>query len=295
MESECRDTKVIIIANNKGGVGKTSSVAAIGDVLARNMHKKVLLIDADPQGNLSRRFGYGVSAKDIDTTLEVYLRSVSEAMEQNTEPLAAELFFNPATQKRPSSKVVKNYDSLNIVCSTPELESMYAHFQSHNEGNIIRRFLFDLKSSGTFDYILIDTSPSLSSSLGQYLLGSDYLMVPVPPSEDAVDGAQRVMNAFRFAERDKKDLAKYQKITFLGFFFCNIAERGRAAKSYRDRYGNAGDFFDTSIPKSAAVLNAENEGAPVTALFPQSPASWGYVKLTREMENRIAKLEGRDA
>lgn len=72
------NTKIIIMANNKGGVGKTSSVAAIGDVLARKLGRKVLLIDADPQGNLSRRFGYSVSAP-VDTTLEVFLQSEYDA------------------------------------------------------------------------------------------------------------------------------------------------------------------------------------------------------------------------
>ena len=52
------NTKTIIVCNNKGGVGKSTCVTAIGDVFARNCHKRVLLIDADSQGNLSKRFGY---------------------------------------------------------------------------------------------------------------------------------------------------------------------------------------------------------------------------------------------
>ena len=99
------NTKIILMANNKGGVGKTSSVAAIGDVLARKMGKKVLLIDADPQGNLSRRFGYGV-ATSVRTTLEVFLQSEYIAKQESiSSDFSPSLFFNEAILRKPRSKM----------------------------------------------------------------------------------------------------------------------------------------------------------------------------------------------
>ena len=159
---------------------------------------------------------------------------------------------------------------------------------------IIRRFFFGLKKDNLFDYVVIDTSPSLSFVLGQLLIGSDYLMVPLPPSEDAMDGAEGVMNAYNRAVDEKQDY-EYKKLDFLGFFFSNIAERGIADRIYRqnkqDYWEDENAFFETSIPKSTSVLNAENRGAPVTSVFPNSPASLCYTKLTKEIEERIKKLE----
>ena len=289
------NTKIIIMANNKGGVGKTSSVAAIGDVLARKLGRKVLLIDADPQGNLSRRFGYSVSAP-VDTTLEVFLQSEYDARKSGQpNSFSPSLFFNEATLKKPHSEVVSKYENLRIICSTPELQSVYEtfHNDTNRAGSIIRRFMFNLKSSGVFDYVIIDTSPSLSYVLGQFLIGSDYLMVPLPPSEDAMDGAERVLNAFNLAADDKRDY-EYKELRFLGFFFCNIAEKGIADRIYRQNRGEYWEedtFFEATVPKSTAVLNAENKGAPVTSVFPSSPASWGYQKLAREIEARIKEFE----
>ena len=288
-------TKIIIMANNKGGVGKTSSVAALGDVLARKMGKKVLLIDADPQGNLSRRFGYSV-ANPVDTTLEIFLQSEYEARKASRKnEFSPSLFFNEATLKKPVSKVDGKYENLRIICSTPELQSVYEtfHNDTNRAGSIIRRFMFGLKDAGEFDYVLVDTSPSLSYVLGQFLIGSDYLMVPLPPSEDAMDGAERVLNAYNIAADDKRDF-EYKELNFLGFFFCNIAEKGIADRMYHQNRGEFWDehtFFNTTVPKSATVLNAENRGAPVTSVYPSSPASRGYIKLAKEMESRIKEFE----
>ena len=294
------DTKVIVMANNKGGVGKTSSVAALGDVLARKFGRKVLLIDADPQGNLSRRFR-GKDAATIDTTFEVYLQSEYEARKQGQKnELQPSLFFNEAEQKRPSSKIVRMYDNLRVIYATPELQSVYEAFQydANRAGSIIRRFLFGLKSSGEFDYILIDASPALSYILGQFLVGCDYLMIPLFPSEDAIEGAERVLNAFNIAYDDKQDY-EYKELRFLGFFFCNIRNHTIAEQEYakrKDAFWDEENFFKSKIPQCAAVVNAGNNnkgagGAPVTAVYPNSPASYGYVDLAREMEKRIKEFE----
>ena len=94
--------------------------------------------------------------------------------------------------KRPSTKLDGEYKSLNIMCSTSTLQNIYQtfFFAPDYADSIIRKFLFGLKNSGFFDYVLIDTSVSLSHTLGQFMIGSDYLLVPLPPSDDAMDGAE---------------------------------------------------------------------------------------------------------
>lgn len=290
------DTNIIVMANNKGGCGKTNSVAALGDVFSRKMGKKVLLIDADPQGNLSRRFGYDIDS-DTNTTFEVFLQSEYEAKKQGEKnDLYASLFFNPATLLKPRAKIKENkYDNLYIIPAKPELQSVYETF--HNDpsyaGSIIRRFLFGLKAAGEFDYIIIDTSPSLSYVLGQFLIGSDYLMIPLPPTKDAVQGAERVLNAYNLAYDEKQDFSN-KELHFLGFFFLSIASNSvayREIKGEAEEFWTEDNFFQSKIAKTTAIENAGNQSAPVTAAYPNNPASHDYFLLAKEIEKRIQEIK----
>ena len=90
-------TKVIIVACVKGGVGKTTLVAAMGDVLARKMEQKVLLIDSDPQANLSRRFGYD-DRNPVNNSLDVYMLTEMEALNGKGERIEAQNFISPCAK-----------------------------------------------------------------------------------------------------------------------------------------------------------------------------------------------------
>ena len=289
-------TRIITFGNIKGGVGKTTSVAALGDVLARKLGRKVLLIDADPQGSLSRMFGYGVRKNPVKTTFDNFLASEYNAFSTNTEnPYKPTLFFNEAVWKRPRAKLDSKYENLRIMCSTPRLLNVYQTLYNDpaDANSIISRFLFWLKDTGVFDYVLIDTFPNLSSALSQFILGSDYLMIPLPPSTDAIDGADRILTLFNTLTKTKENYA-HKNLEFLGFFFCEIAAKGRADKTYRLNKGKSWaeeTFFESIVPKSAAVLNSSNEDTPVTAAYPNNPASLGYVNVAKEMELRIKKME----
>lgn len=292
------DTNIVMISNIKGGVGKTSSVAALGDVLARKMDKKVLLIDADPQGSLSHQFGYDPDEDAIENTFDAFLSSEYQARRDGKSyELKPSFYFNEAVLKKPRSKIDGKYKNLQIMCSSSKLQTVYNTFNSDSTdaASIIRRFLFWLKDSKLFDYVLIDTFPTMSSALWQFLLGSDYLMIPLPPEQEALIGAERLLTIFNTAIDSKKDFM-YKKLQFLGFFFCNIAQKGVADKTYRQNKGEYWDeetFFEAIVPKSTAVLNAQNRCAPVTAVYPHSSASLGYIKVAKEMEVRIQKLEAR--
>lgn len=292
-------TKIIVVANNKGGVGKTTTVAAIGDVFARTFGKKVLLIDGDPQSNLSRRFGYGVTS-NAPNTLAVYLKSAFDAECQDKDiEFKASLFYNEADYKRPYSPVVRKYDNLKIMCSSRELENVYSEFERKGDiaRDVMKEFLFGLKEDGEFDYIIIDTKPGLNSLLGHYLYASDYLLIPLPPEEDAMDGAEGVLNAFsHISRRKKKDFGDRpdRKLDLLGFFFCDIAQNSKVDSIYRQKKADFWDekmYFDTIIPTSSAVSNSSTKAAPVTAVYPSSTVSGHYRDLAREIESRIKKLE----
>lgn len=292
------ETKVILVASLKGGVGKSTCVAALGDVLARKKKKKILLIDADPQGSLSRRFGFD-PYEHIDTSFDVLLQNEFLIKQKGGgEHIPIEFFFNEAALKRPSSDVPSRYGNLNIMSTNKELENVYSSYQSDaaHANSIIRRLLVQIKEMGIFDYVLVDTQPSLSYMLSQYLLGCDYVIIPATPDEDAVLGAEAIIDAFNAAVIEKEEYRKYYDLTLLGIFFNRVNQRTISARNYsakKAEFWGEENTFKTMIPQSQSVTNAGNQGAPVTSAYPSSPASVAFTKLAREMIEKIERVEGR--
>lgn len=289
-------TKVILIASLKGGVGKSTCVAALGDVLARRMKKHVLLIDGDPQGSLSRRFGYDPLERS-ETGLDVYFENeYARKKDRSREKVPADFFINQAVWYKPQTDIAARYENLHIMCANYNLENVYRTYQSDPLGSasVVRRLLFGLKDSGEFDFIIIDTQPALTYMLGQYMRGSDFVVVPVTPSEDAVLGAENIINAYNEAADEKQDYAKYTSLEMLGILFNRTCNRTKAAKEYvdnRQKFWDDDLLFNITIPQSQSVVNAENIGAPVTAAYPNSPASWQFRKLAAEMLDKIQLLK----
>ena len=286
------DTNIVLGASLKGGVGKSTCAAALADTLARKMNKKVLVIDADPQGSLSRRFGYE-PYRHIDTNLDVLLQNEYDIRKNGAgEKIPVEYFFNEAYRKKPNAVIPKKYDNLHIMSTSNELENIYALYQADpvHSSSIVRKILFNIKDLGMFDYVIIDTQPALTYMLGQYLLGSDYVIIPVTPDEDAMLGAEAIGNAFNQAAEEKEEYRRYNELTLLGVFFNRVNKRTISARKYSENRGEFWDesmMFDTTIPQSQAVVNAGNVGSPVTLAYSQSPAAKAFVELAEELDKKI--------
>lgn len=288
-------TKIITIANVKGGVGKTSSVAAIGDILARVLNKKVLLIDAATLANLSRRFGYDTVDCEIKVTLDSYLFSVVKERKFMSNQLPAiEPYIHTGILNNPGNETRSEYENLSIICSTPDLDCVYKSV-GHGENSIIRAMLAYLKKLERFEYILIDTSPAYNNAhvRDDYIAGSDYLMIPVFASPDSMIGAELLLESY-------ESIVDFQKaheqplVNYLGMFFCNIAVNNSdlykqfsvGKKRFNWKY-----IFSSFIPQGPSVCQSGNMNMAVTSAFPSSPPSCGYLMLVREMLDRIRKSE----
>jgi chromosome partitioning protein len=286
------NTKIIVICNNKGGVGKTTCTAGIADVLARKLKKSVLLIDADPQGNLSKRFGYSPNMR-IDNSFDVLLQNELDIKSGDRDVhVPTSFFYNIGRKFSPKTTTRKDYDNLKIMCSNKTLENVYSNFRAkpqYAEG-ILRKILSSIRQSNEFDYVLIDTQPTLSYMLGQYLLGADYIMVPVTPNDDAFDGADAIGKVFNDAQEAKSQFKTDDTIDFLGIFFNMVKRNTKSAKKFRkdlaDIWGD-NPIFENSIPLNQDANNAENDRAPVTCAYPSSTSAAALEKLTEEMVKRI--------
>lgn len=286
-------TKIIAVVNNKGGVGKTTCCAGIGDILARKLKKKVLLIDADPQGNLSKRFGYPANT-ELDNSFDVLLQNeldIKSGIRDKHIPVS--LFYNEG-KKFSKSTIRKGYDNLSIICANKNLENVYSNYRAKPEhaNGIIRHLMGDIRQSGEFDYVLIDTQPTLSYMLAQYLMGSDYVIVPVTPNDDSFDGAEAIGRVFNTVQEAKSEFREDNKIEFLGIFFNMVRRNTKSAKKFSENLESLwGDnpVFDSKIPLNQDANNAENNRAPVTIAYPASSSAVALCSLTREIVSRVEK------
>lgn len=271
MEHKCR---VITIATNKGGAGKTTSAAAIADILSRRGNI-VLLIDGDPQGNLSKRFGYMPSAVDLR---ENYLGElIRDRMGKTPSHREISYYINKCS----------GYPCIDIIISDLRLDGDYSIMNAENiKGTVVfRNIIREIREMDAYDYVIVDTRPSLANEVGAIFVASDYVMIPVEPTEDAILGADATIQ-FAGTCRDMNP-----DLQVLGIFMTKCYDRNRsfreAAPVIRESWED--DVFKTLIPRSQDADNAGNEGKPVTSMFSNKKLAKKYEQLVDEAVERIEK------
>ena len=147
-------TKVIMVCNNKGGVGKTTCTAAIADVLAREMNLPTLIIDADPQGNISGRFGYRPEMISVDNSLDTYLLNELNVKlnPKKNKSISIKYFFNDCKKYSPTGDN-EIYDNMKVICAASALEriiAMYLTMPKESDG-IWRKMIRAVKKLEIFE------------------------------------------------------------------------------------------------------------------------------------------------
>jgi len=282
-----------MICSNKGGVGKTTCTAAVADVLARKMNLPTLIVDADPQGNISNRFGYRPEFVSVNNSLDTcLLNALNVNLDSFTnKPIPVNYFFNDCKMY---SKLGENkfYDNMKIICSSNALEKIISMFAAVPQGSdgIWRDIIREIKNLNIFEYVLIDTQASLSYFFNQIMMAADYVLVPVEPTEDAFSGAKAVGNIFNTVAKKKSNFKDNDKIEFLGVFFNKWRIGTVAAQKFEKEIQtiwNNNPIFETKVPMNQDAINSGNMFAPVTLAKPYSPAARAFEKLTREVVEKI--------
>ena len=292
------ETKIILFVNQKDGSAKSKTVAAIGYVFARKLKKRTLLIDSDPQATLSRRFGYCIGEMP-EVSLDMYLVNEMEARHGQAEHLPASVFVSEAlsnVSKEPHIYRNKKGESmLNIICASDKLEDAYTRMQidSNSGDGIIRKLLLELCDDKRYDYILIDTRPSINYSFGQLLLGSDYVIVPSTTSDETIRGANSIGENYNVALEKKSEYGRRNTLDFLGIFTSMVrtgTKLGRELQEHPEHFYGNNPSFESIIPFNQDVNNSEQKMAPVTLAYPRSVAAKAYEKLAKEILKKIEKL-----
>lgn len=245
--------KIISIANQKGGVGKTTTTVNLGTILAKK-GKKVLLIDADPQGNATS--GLGVE-KEVEFSTYDILVNDAELSDAVQDTMIKNLKVCPS--------------NMNLAGAEVELVSMMSREQR------LKEKLDPIKD--IFDYILIDCPPSLGLITLNSFTASDSVLIPVQCEYFALEGLGQLLNTINLV---KKHLNKNIQIegALLTMYDIRTNLSNQVVKEVKKYFDNK--VYKTVIPRNVRVSEAPSYGMPITEYDPRSKGAKSYVKFARE-------------
>ena len=245
--------KIISVANQKGGVGKTTTTVNLSTILAKK-GKKVLLIDTDPQGNATS--GLGIDKESDLSTYDLLITDVA-AEDIIQETAIKNLYITPS--------------NMNLAGAEVQLVSMMSREQRMKEK------LDAMKNQ--FDYILIDCPPSLGLITLNAFTASDSVLIPVQCEYYALEGLGQLLNT---VELVRKHLNKnlYVEGALLTMYDIRTNLANQVVREVKKFFQNK--VYKTVIPRNVRVSEAPSYGMPITIYDPKSKGARSYEKFTKE-------------
>lgn len=251
--------KVIALANQKGGVGKTTTAINLSASIAL-LGRKVLLLDADPQANATSGLGFDI---ELDGIYECITGT-----------------------KTPSEVILKSADvknlwvlpsSIDLVAADTELPKM------ENAHHVMKRIVDEVRDR--FDYIFVDCSPSLGYTTVNILTAADSVLIPVQCEYLALEGLSKLLNTVKKVRGSLNPALEIEG--FLLTMYMRNRLNNQVAAEVREHFGNL--VYDTIIQRNIRLGEAPSHGKPVMLYDAAAVGSANYLTLAKEFLKRNRK------
>ena len=266
-------TKVIAVANQKGGVGKSTTVFNLGAGLAAN-GKKVLLVDVDPQGDLTKMLGLR-KPNDLPLTLGNVMNNIVAGVSGNEHP-----------------EIMQHHEGFNFVPGNRSLSAVEVSLvNTMSRETVLRQYVNSVKND--YDYVLLDCRPALGMLVINALSASDYVLIPVQAEYFAAEDMTELIGTVQSIKRQINPKLK------VGGVFMTMANdtnfRKDIVASVRETYGKHLPIMQVVIPDTVHLAEISTANRSIYKHKPKSKAAEAYRNLTKEVIDIGEKQRSRSA
>lgn len=258
MEKEGNVGRIIAIANQKGGVGKTTTAINLAACLAE-AGQKILIIDIDPQGNTTS--GFGLSKTDIEKTVyEVLLREcdIKEAIQE---------------------QVIENLDILpsNVNLAGAEIDLI----DVENKEYTLKESISEIRDR--YDYIILDCPPSLSMLTVNAMTAADTVLVPIQCEYYALEGLTQLIHTINLVKKKLNPDLEMEGVVFT-MYDSRTNLSLQVVENVKDNLKQ--NIYKTIIPRNIRLAEAPSHGLPINLYDPKSTGAESYRLLAEEVMGR---------